>query len=837
MRAPMSWLREHTDLTPEVTAEQVAAALVRVGLEEEGLHRIDLTGPVVVGQVLSLEAEPQTNGKTISWCQVDVGTEVKGIVCGAHNFAVGDQVVVALPGAVLPGGFAIASRRTYGHVSDGMICSPRELGLGDDHEGIIVLARFGLNASPGTDAVTLLGLDDVTVEVNVTPDRGYCFSLRGVGREYALSTGGAFTDPAGPAMLVPSPDDVGHPVRLADDAPLRGRQGCDRYVARTVRGVDAAVSSPYWMQHLLLQCGMRPISLAVDITNYVMLVTGQPLHVFDLSRLTGPIVVRRAREGERLTTLDDVVRALHPEDLLITDESPDGASRVLAIAGVMGGASSEVMATTTDLLVESAHFDPITVARSARRHKLSTEASRRFERGVDADLADRAAELAVRLLVEHGGGRPGDGVTDVDARVAPEPIRMSADLPARLVGIDYTDGQVDDALRAVGCDVVRADAELIVVAPSWRPDLVEGADLVEEVARVVGYADIPSVLPTAPAGRGLTRGQHLRRSAARTLADFGLVEVLSYPFVGPARHDEMGLPPGDPRRTALRLANPLSDEQPLLRTSLLSTLLDVARRNVSRGVRDVALFEIGRVYRPESQPTIAPVLPGGTRPSDADLATLIAAVPHQPRRVAVLLGGQREAAGWWGQGRRVDWTDAVGAGQALAAALGLVLVVDADAHAPWHPGRCARLTLPDGTLAGHAGELHPRVIAALDLPERTCAAELDLDVLVGAAPPVVLASPLSTHPVALRDVALEIDAAVPAAAVEAALRSGAGPLLESLRLFDEYAGEQVGAGRRSLAYRLTLRASDHTLTGDEAEAVREAALASAAEVGAMLRAT
>ena len=838
MRAPISWLRQHTDLSSDVGPDQVAAALVRVGLEEEALHHPEVTGPVVVGEVLVVEPEPQTNGKPITWCQVRTGADqVRGIVCGAQNFGVGDQVVVALPGAVLAGGFEIAARHTYGHLSDGMICSARELGLGDDHEGIIVLSRLGLAALPGTDAVALLGLDDVTIEVNVTPDRGYCFSLRGVAREYALSVGGAFGDPVGADVVAPAADPRGHPVRLVDERPLRGRPGCDRYVARIVRGVDASAASPYFMQHLLLQCGMRPISLAVDITNYVMLVTGQPLHAFDLARLLGPVVVRRARAGERLTTLDGVERALDSEDLLITDEAPDGSSRVLAMAGVMGGASSEVSDSTTDLLVESAHFDPVTVARTARRHKLSTEASRRYERGVDTDLADRAAELAARLLVEHGGGTASDGVTDVDERVAPEPIRMRADLPSRLVGLDYTAVQVLEALRGVGCGVVEDGAELVVTAPSWRPDLVEGADLVEEVARVVGYEAIPSVLPVAPAGRGLTRGQHLRRSAARALAEHGLVEVLTYPFVAPSRQDELGLGADDPRRVALRLVNPLSDELPLLRTSLLSTLVDAAQRNLSRGARDLALFEIGRVYRPLGTPQRAPALPGAVRPSPSDLAVLEASVPPQPRRAAVLLAGQREAKGWWGPGRAVEWSDAVAAAQALALALGVRLSVEADDHAPWHPGRCARLTLRDGTLAGHAGELHPRVVAALELPARTCAAEVDLDALVAAAPAVVPAAGLSTHPVALRDVALVVDESVPAAHVEAALRAGAGPLLEQVRLFDQYRGDQVGAGRRSLAYHLVLRAPDRTLTGDEADAVRAAAVAAAATVGAQPRAT
>jgi phenylalanyl-tRNA synthetase beta chain len=849
MRTPLSFLRDHAGLQPTTSVAQVFQALVRVGLEEEAVHGGDIAGPVVVGEVLSVEPEPQKNGKTINWCQVrvapgDGADAVRGIVCGAHNFAVGDQVVVALPGAVLPGGFAIAARKTYGHVSDGMICSARELGLGDDHEGIIVLSRLGLaGLDIGRDAVPLLGLDEVTVEVNVTPDRGYCFSLRGVGREYALSTGATFVDPVDPEVVVPpAPDGAGHEVRIEDDAPVRDRLGCDRYVARTVRGIDATAGTPLWMQRVLQQCGMRPISLAVDVTNYVMLLTGQPLHAFDLAMLHGPIVVRRARQGERLTTLDDVDRALHPEDLLITDCAADGSSRVLAIAGVMGGASSEVTATTTDLLVESAHFDPVTVARSARRHKLATEASRRFERGVDTDLAARAAELAVRLLVQLGGGDASAGVTDVDRRTPRATITMSADLPRRLTGVDYTDQQVDSALRAVGCRVTRGDGVVDVLAPSWRPDLMEGADLVEEVARVNGYDEIPVVLPLAPPGRGLTRPQRLRRSAARALADAGLVQVLTYPFVAPERLDQLGLPADDARRRALRLTNPLSAEQPLLRTSLLATLVDAARRNLSRGSRDLALFEIGLVYRPTGEEVSAPDLPAAVRPTDEQLAQLQATVPPQPRRAAWLLSGHRELPGWWGAGRSADWSDATAVAVRLAAALGVELDVSADDHAPWHPGRCARLSVRsgplDGTLVGHAGELHPRVVGALELSPRTCAAEVDLDLLIEAVPDVVRAETVSTHPVALRDIALVVDASVPAIEVEAALRVGGGPLVEDVRLFDSYRGSQLGEGQRSLAYHLVLRAPDRTLTGEEAEAVRNAAVAEAtARTGAVVRTT
>ena len=846
MRVPLPWLGEFVELPARATAEEVAADLVRVGLEEEAVHGGDITGPLVVGQVLEYVDEPQKNGKTIRWCQVDVGEygvpgengagfARRGIVCGAHNFDAGDKVVVALPGAVLAGGFGISARKTYGHVSDGMICSARELGLGDDHTGIIRLAEWDLDDAPlGADAIPLLALDEQTVEVNVTPDRGYALSVRGVAREYSHATGAPFSDRA--LVVVPAPSSVvdgAFDVRLKDSAPIRSA-GCDRYVARVVYGVDVTASSPRWMQRRLEQAGMRPISLAVDVTNYVMLDVGQPLHAFDLAKLEAPIVVRRARPGERLTTLDDVDRALDPEDLLITDS---GGERVLALAGVMGGESSEVSAATTDILLEAAHFDWVSVARTARRHKMSTEASRRFERGVDSELADRAAELAARLLVEYGGGETGPA-TDVDERPPIEPIRMSWDQPNRLVGMSWSREEIVASIVQIGCHLLDSgnEEDLLVCPPSWRPDLKAGEDLVEEVARLRGYEYIPSVLPIAPAGRGLTQGQRARRSVARALAEHGLVEVLSYPFVSPTVHDAFGLDAADPRRRAVRLANPLSEEQPQLRTSLLPPLLETLRRNVGRGFTDVGLFEIGLVVRPTRADVVAPRPGVAGRPSDDELAALLDAVPHQPRRVGIVLAGQRELPGWTGAGRAADWTDALDAAQLVARTLGLELSVSADSgHPPWHPGRCARLEL-DGRVVGHAGELHPKVVTALGLPARTVAAEVDLDGLIAEAGGIRPAEPISTFPVAKEDVALVVDAAVPAGDVQHALAEGAGDLLESVRLFDVYTGPQVGEGRRSLAFALRFRAPNRTLTAEETADARDAAVAAArARTGATLR--
>ncbi len=842
MRMPLRWLAEYTDLAPGTTGADVAASLVSVGLEEEDLHGGDIKGPLVVGRVLEFEEQVQKNGKPIRYCVVDVGqhgqmlTEGKHqeIVCGATNFEVGDLVVVVLPGAVLPGGFEISARKTYGRMSNGMICAEDEIGIGEDHEGIIVLSELlgeahGVDVKPGDDAIELLGLGEETVETNVTPDRGYCFSVRGLAREYWHSQGspaGGFRDPA--AVETPTANDRGYPVRLEDEAPLEGQMGCDRYVARIIRGIDPNRPSPSWMQKRLVEMGMRPISLAVDVTNYVMLAVGQPLHAFDADKLSGPIVVRRARPGEKLTTLDDVERDLSPEDLLITDSG----EHLLAIAGVMGGASSEVDESTTNVLIESAHFDPTSIARSSRRHRLVTEASKRFERGVDPAVTAAAAQLAVDLLLEHGGGTVDEGVTDVDHTTPRTAYRLDTGEPSRIIGLEYPRDRVVQILTDLGCAVEpdpSDDAFVLVTPPSWRPDLVDAPDYAEEVARIDGYNRIPSIVPAPTGGQGLTHAQRTRRLVANVLAGAGFTEVLSYPFVSVELADQLMLPADDDRRGAVRLANPLSEERPLLRTMVLASLVDVLRRNVARGHKDVGVYELGLVFRPGGPLGKAPTPGIESRPDDETLASILEAVPDQPRRAAILATGQLEAQGWWGPGRVAEWSDMVDAVGRVADALAVDVVVTAEAdHAPWHPGRCARITLPDGTLVGHAGELHPKALAALDLPPRTVAAEFDVDVLVAASDRAVQARAFSTFPPAHTDIALLVASGVAAGDVEQALRAGAGPGLESITLFDVYEGDRIEAGHKSLAYRLTFRAADRTLTTDEVNGFRDAAVGSAA---------
>ena len=827
MKTPVSWIKEYVDVPAHVTTEELTRRLTLTGLKLEGIHSpgAEITGPLVVGRVLTMEPEPQKNGKTINWCTVDVGDangtgEPQGIVCGAHNFAPGDLVVVVLPGGVLPGGFAISARKTYGHVSAGMICSARELGLGEDHDGIIVLPPDA--GEPGQDVRGVLGLDEEVIELEVNPDRAYALSLRGIAREVAVSVEGAsgFRDPV--LRDTPPANDQGHPVVVEDP------EGCPVFVARRVTGFDPTAPTPDVIAQRITAAGMRPISLAVDVTNYVMLETGRPIHGYDADRLQGGIVVRRARAGERVTTLDGAERVLDPADLVVTDDSG-----IIALGGVMGGETTEMSSSTTSILVEAAHWDAVTTFRTGRRHRITSEAGKRNERGVDPTTCEAAADRVVELLVRHGGGQADPGVTVVGSPPSMPAVQVPGDLAARVSGMEISEETSVELLRAVGCEV-SGSGLLTVVPPPWRPDLTDAQDFSEEVVRLVGYDHVPSVLPTPPSGRGLTPAQRLRRRIGRTLAGEGYVEVVSFPFVGDADLDALGLPADDPRRDVLRLSNPLSSEAGAMTTTLLPGLLRTAARNVGHGISDVAVFETATVTLPrDSSP--AAILPVDRRPSDAEIDALDKALPDQPLHLGLVALGDADPSGWWGAGRPVTWSDAVDAVRAVADALGLRVEVRSAAVPPWHPGRCAELSV-DGVVVGHAGEVHPKVCQAFGLPPRTVAAEADLDVLIERAVHLRPAPQVSTYPVAKEDVALVVDASVPAADVEAALREGAGDLLESVRLFDVYTGEQVGPGRKSLAYALRFRAPDRTLKEGEAAAARDAAVALAAErTGAVQR--
>lgn len=874
MRVPVSWLTEHLELDADVTADTLVEAFVNIGVEVESVEQVgDVTGPLVVGRVAEIE-ELTEFAKPIRYCRVEIGEagsadggdtdrqesadgevaddaadedaaeddgvaegvtpddvvggglpkpRTTGIVCGARNFAEGDLVVVALPGATLPGDFTIGERKTYGRMSQGMICSAKELGIGDDHSGILVLPPG--TASPGDDARQILDLDDTVLELTPTPDRGYALSVRGLARELSCALNVPFGDPA--KLEVPEPEGEAWPVRVEDP------DGCPRFVLRRVTGLDAGAPTPWWIRRRLLLAGMRPISLAVDVTNYVMLELGHPLHAFDTGSIKGDLVVRRAQQGETLTTLDDAERGLDPDDVVIADDTG-----VISLAGTMGGATTEIGTESTDVLLEAAHWDPASISRTARRHRLFSEAAKRFERFTDPQLCEAAVERAAKLLRQHGDGSIQPGRTAV-GEVGPAPaVTMPINLPDRVAGVRYERGVTVGRLTQIGCKVAVDTADdgttlVRAVPPSWRSDLLQPADLVEEVLRLEGYDSIPSELPPAPAGRGLTDRQRRERAVSKALAEAGYVEVLPFPFVSASVWDDFALPADDARRRTVEVRNPLESDKNRLTTTLLPGLLDMVQRNISRGMRDVSLFHIGQVVLGRDEQAAAPDPGVDARPADDELAALEAAVPDQPRHVAVVLAGQRLRDGWWGKGEPAGWADAIQAARLVAAAASTELELEAADVLPWHPGRCARL-LVDGETIGHAGELHPKVLEAMELPKRTVAMELSLDGL--PLREVRPAPSLSAFPPVLLDVALVVDAEVPAEKVARALRDGGGELLEDVALFDLYAGQQVGEGNRSLAYKLRFRASDRTLTAEEANEARDGAVAAVADrFGATLR--
>jgi phenylalanyl-tRNA synthetase beta chain len=819
MRIPLSWIREYAAISEARTAEEVASALVGVGFEVEEIeyHGNDISGPIVVGRVLKIEEITEFK-KPIRWVELDCGeSATRSVICGASNFAVNDLVVVALPGAVLPGDFVIGQRETYGKVSDGMICSSRELGLGEDHSGILVLPAN--SAALGSDAIALLEIKDVIFDIAVNPDRGYALSLRGMAREVAIALGVKFTDPVHSIKTDTFVTTGKGIVPKIDDS----TGVCVIYI-RTLESFDPKAESPLWMRRRIEKCGMRSISLAVDVTNYVMLELGQPLHAFDRAQIEGSLHIRRAGKTKTFTTLDGQERILSPEDLLVADDA-----KALALAGTMGGANSEVGGTTTCLAIEAARFDPISIAKNARRHKLSTEASRRFERGVDPSLAEYASARAASLLIAHGGAKHLDSQCDGEPRYSPI-VELDPHFIATLTGADISLTQVREKLLLVGCDIEeKSDSLWSVDPPSWRNDLTTPADLVEEVARLVGYDAIPSLLPAHPLSPGLTNFQRRLRILAQLLADRGLVEVQNYPFTSGTTLKEMGYE-GD-RASAFRIVNPMSEDAPLLRTHLIPGLIETAVRNISRGARDFGLFEIGTIFRNVASLTAIENPPTDRRPSQKTIDQIYAGVPSQPIHVGGVLIGNAESEDWRGKGRPYDWNDAIEFAESILLACNVPWTIERSDFAPWHPGRCAEL-LVNGNAIAHAGELHPRVVAAFGLPMRSCAFVVNLS---GIPEHEVLAAPtVGTMPVAVQDIALIVDEAVTSAQVVEALKSGAGEMLESVVLFDRY--DKIGEGKISLAYTLTFRAPDRTLAGAEISKMREAAVeAVRVKLGATLR--
>lgn len=814
-----------------VTDEELDAGFVRVGFETEGYAPIEeTTGPLVLGRVAEIE-ELTGFKKPIRYCQVDVGDangtgELQGIICGARNFALGDFVVVSLPGAVLPGGFEISARKTYDHISNGMMASAAELGMTQKSDGIITLPE-GLG-QPGDDAREILQLADTIFDVNITPDRGYALSARGLMRELASAFDLTFADPAQDPHIA-GIDTSAVPAAQGSliDVTLDPATRASRFGLAKVEGIDPEVKAPFWMQRELMLSGIRSVNAATDVTNYVMLLLGQPMHAFDADKITGNLTVRNAQAGEEFETLDHTTRTLRDSDVVIADEAG-----IQSLAGVMGGVTSEISETTTNVYFEAASWDELTVAKTARHHKLSSESSRRFERGVDPALVEVALDVACALLADIAGGTIAAGRTLVGEVPQRCQITLGAQHPSQLIGVDYSAETITRRLKEVGCDVVPEDARFLVTPPTWRGDLNEDVELIEEIVRLEGLDAIPSILPTPRGGRGLSPAQKRRRAVTHALAYAGYAEIIPTPFIANDTFDTWGLDAQDPRRNTVRVQNPLDSDYGVLATTLLPSMLEAVGKNVARGKADLALYSVAQTSFKRSESSPLPSV--AVRPDEATIAELVASVPEQPLHAATVAVGAAEAAGPLGEARAYTWADAVESARVVARAAGVELEVAAAQHLPWHPGRCAELRV-GGTVVGHAGELHPQILEALELPARVCAMELDLSAL-----PFVTELPapkLSAYPALHQDIALVVDDAVPAEQVREVVAEGAGALLESVSLFDVYRSEQLGADKKSLAFGLVFRAPDRTLTEDEASEGRLAAAEAAKErFGAEMRA-
>jgi len=816
MRAPLSWIKEFVEIPASITPDEISDALIRVGFEvEEIIHQgADLTGPLVFAKVLSIEDITEYK-KAIRYVGLDCGEkETRYVICGAINFSVGDLVVAALPGAVLPGDFTIGARETYGKVSNGMICSARELGIGDDHSGIMTFAEGSV--AIGADAIADLSINDVIFDVAVNPDRGYALSIRGIAREVAGSLGLSYTDPVD-ALRALKFTDTGKGViaKIADP------ETASVFYLRTLSHFDPKATTPIWMRRRIEKVGMRSISLVVDVTNYVMLELGQPLHAFDKSKIKGGLTIKRAGKAQPFTTLDGQVRQLDPDDLMVCDDD-----QPLALAGTMGGAFSEISETTTEIALEAVRFDPTCVAKNSRRHKLSSEASRRLERSVDPLLAQYASARFVQLLTENSPAQHVATVVAGEPRFSPM-VKVDPAYISRIMGVDVAPAEIVKILRTIGCEVNEKTFE--VNPPSWRADLLGQADFTEEVARMVGFDKIPSILPPRPKHASLTHSQKRRRAVSMMLASRGLAEVQTFPFTNQETIDALGFL-GE-RASTYRIANPMSEEFPLLRVHMVPGLLEVAQRNISRGARDFAIFEMGSIFRGVQKlvPMISPAL--GHKPGPEEIASIYASLPPQAFHVAGLLVGKVENEDWQGKPRSYTWQDAIAFAQEVLQLCNHSWTIKRSDIAPWHPGRCAELLI-DGKPVAHAGELHPRIVEMYGLPERSSAFAVALNALPDS--PLVRPSTVGTMPAALQDVALIIDASVSALDVEEALRAGAGDLLESISLFDRY--DKIGDGKISLAFSLVFRAADRTLTGAEVSALRDSAVKSAEKAtGAVLR--
>jgi phenylalanyl-tRNA synthetase beta chain len=829
MKVPYTWLREYCD--PGLPVEDLADRLVMTGTEVE---RIDVVGPpapdnFVIGKVTEAVQHPDADRLRV--CTVDVGDGgPRTIVCGAPNVGAGQTVAVALPGARMPGGDKLRKAKLRGVASEGMILAADEIELGDEHDGIMVLDEA---LTAGTPLAEVIPLAEPVLEIEVTPNRSDCFGVHGVAREVHAVTGAALgPDPWAEDAPAEAPGNVDDFAKVTVEVP----DLCPRFTARVFRDVKIG-PSPLWLQERLAAAGQRPISNVVDITNYVMLLTAQPLHAYDLDRVPGgELIVRAARAGEKMTTLDDVERELDPDVVLVCDrDQPSG------IAGLMGGQVSEVSDATTSLLLEAANWNGPNILQTSRRLGLRSEASARFEKQLHPDLTMRAQAIASKLLVELCGAVMVPGTIDV-AAPAPEPrtLRLRGARVSGILGMEIPQADQVAYLERLGFGVTVDAEDLEVSVPADRYyDVTREIDLIEEVGRLHGFdRHLPTTLPRVGEGKvgRLNRTQRLRRRAEDELRDLGFDQIVGFSFTGPGEAERLRIPADDPRARPVRIANPLSEEQSVMRTTLLGSLLDNAARNAARGAERLALFEAGAVYldAPPPQAGSDPGSPVG--PLGGEFRGDRPAPVTEPHRYGALAIGPPVPRSWRGGGEPVDFFALKGVLEALAASLGCPpLEFESTAEPFLHPGRSAAVSL-GGAPLGWLGEVHPLVCRTWDI-DAAVGFEIDAAPLLGSAQLGEEAfEDVTTFPAALRDLAVVVDADTSAATVRAAVLAGGGELLHGAEVFDLYEGPQLGDGKKSLALALEFRAADRTLTDEEVDAARASIEAELTKIGGALRA-
>jgi phenylalanyl-tRNA synthetase beta chain len=818
MRVPYGWLASYCDpdLSPEELAERLAMRTTEV-------ERIDHVGApsaegFVVGRVVSAEKHP--NADRLRVCEVETGDGARTIVCGAPNVAAGQTVPVALPGATMPGGQKLGQAKLRGVVSDGMILSETELEMGEDGDGIVVLDG---DYAPGTALADVLPVSESVLELEVNSNRVDCFGVYGVAREVHAFTGAPLVAPPweGDAEATGEGEVSGYASVTVEVPEL-----CPRFTARVFTDVTIG-PSPLWLKARLIAAGQRPINNVVDITNYVMLMTAQPLHAFDLDQVPdGELIVRTASEGEKMTTLDGVERTFDSQAVLVCDRNgPSG------IAGIMGGEVSEVSGSTTRVLLEVATWNGVNILRTSRQLSLRSDASNRFEKQLHPELAIRAQRIASQLMVDLCGARLVPGTIDVAAEPPPpRRPRLRADRAEALLGMRIEPDECVTYLERLGFGVERADGDIVAEVPAHRYyDVSREADLVEEVGRIHGYDEhLPATLPQAPGQGGrLTREQALRRRAEDVMRDLGFDGIVSLSLADPGLPTRLRLGGDDPRGAPIRVSNPLSLDHSELRTTLLGSLLDAARYNLARGADRVALSETGRAYLARGESPVGGVLGGafaGDRPPPA----------FEPQFIGALAVGALAPPSWGSETRQAGFFAMKGALEGLAGHLGVEVGLEAAPHPFLHPGRSARV-LVGGSEAGWLGEVHPLVCRQWDL-DAAAAFQVGLAELVAASPSGrETYEDVTTYPAVYQDLAIVVDEHVSADDVRSAVVAGGGELLRSAAVFDVYHGEQVGEGRRSLALRLEFRAPDRTLTDVEVAERRSAIEAALAEIGGSLR--